>query len=92
MRITIACVILCLIAITGCAKKKQTPVANEHLRPTYGELEVLNVHSIDPDSERGQEKIRRMRERRAKLDEAREKMRKLVEDAEKRKSEEEEGS
>lgn len=89
MRTTIACMILCLITFVGCAKKTKKPVAEEHLRPTYGELEILNVHSIDPNSERGQEKIRRMRERRAKLDEAREKMQKLVEDAEKRKAEEE---
>ena len=81
--------ILSLSFAVGCDKPKEKPVASdEPITPTGMERKVLEVHHLDPKSERGQQKLRRMRERQAKLDAAKERMDEWAEEAAKRDAEE----
>ena len=87
-RIAICLLLLSLPLIAACKNDRRANTIHEHLTPARHERQVLDVHNLDPDSERGQLKIRKMRERKAKLDAADERMRKLAEDAARREAEE----
>ena len=89
MRTIAFCLLLLSLPLAiGCKTKEKEAVVHEHLTPTGREREVLEVNRLDPDSERGQEKLRKMRERQAKLEAAEERMRKYAEEAAKREAEE----
>lgn len=89
MRATTVCLLLLSLPLTvGCKDEKKANVVHEHVTPTRSELEVLEVHRLDPDSDTGQEKLRKMRERKAKLDAAEERMQKWADEAAKREAEE----
>ena len=87
-QIAICLMLLSLPLAVGCKDKEKATVVQEHLRPTGREREILEVHRIDPDSDLGQQKIRKLRERQAKLEAAEERMRMWAEEAAKREAEE----
>ena len=89
MRATAICLLLVSLPLSvGCMDERKESVVHEHITPNGREREVLEVHMLDPDSERGQEKLRKMRERQAKLEAAEERMDKWAEEAAKREAEE----
>ena len=89
MRRTAICLLLLSLPLTtACKKEEKAILVDEHLTPNGRERELLNVHNLDPDSDLGQEKIRKLRERQAKLDAAYERMQEWAEKAAEREAEE----
>ena len=86
--ITTFLLLLSMSLFTGCKDQDRTATKHEHLTPTWEESKVLDVHGLDPNSETGQAKLRRMRDRQAKLDAARERMESYAKEAEEHEAEE----
>lgn len=83
------CLMMLLPLTLGCAKKEKTAKKEKPLVPTPAEAEVMRVHDVDIETEEGQRKLRKLRERNEKLQAARERMESLIKEAEKRKAEKE---
>jgi len=82
--------LLLLVALTlafGCRKKEEAKSNDEPLVPTAREREVLRAYGLTADTERGQKKLRKMRDREEKLQAARDRMTSIVEEAREREAE-----
>ena len=81
-------VLICTPMMLGCHAKKEAPIAQEKIVATGREREVLRAYGLSEDSEAGQKRLRRMRDRDEQLEAARERMETLADRAAEREAEE----
>ena len=84
MRLLAICTLMLLSLTVGCAEKRKPVQSNEPLVPTAEERELLRAFKLDPNTEQGQKRIRRIREQNEKRKAARDRMTSWVEEANKR--------
>jgi hypothetical protein len=81
-------IVLVAAAMTSFGCKRSKPVAKDNapLVPTAAERAVLQAFQLQPDSARGQRKLRELRANQKRLDEADATARSWVEEAQKRRA------
>lgn len=87
MRTLAILAVLILALMAGCREKNRNATRNNKpLRPTRSEREMLRAFKLRVNSERGQHKLREWRAQQKRIQQYRDKMRKYVEEAERRRA------
>ena len=88
MKRILSIALMCLLALSLGCEEKDTAKNTEKLVPNARERELLRVYRVDVNTERGQRKLRKIRDNRKRRQEARERMTAWQEESRARKEKE----